>query len=205
VSTRLTKEQYDVLNAIVLKKMATPQAIERATGRTEGETSAVAAAVVAAGLVVDLGGSYLPTDAAADVLAADADVYYHDLREDPAVGAAADRFEPINSAFLKAMSDWQLVPLGDGAVANDHSDAEYDGKVVDRVDKLVNRLGPVLATFSGHDPRFACYEHRFVEAMTKIDQGQVDYLSAPTVDSVHNVWFEFHEDLLRCLARARVE
>jgi len=201
----MTKDQYDVLNAIVLKKMATFGAVERATGREEPVIADVVRDLVAAGLVVDIGGSLLPTDPAADALVSDADFTYASLREDPAVLQSADKFDPINSAFLKVMSDWQLVPLGDRTVANDHSDAEYDGKVIDRIDRLVSRLSPVLAAFASHDGRFTCYQQRFDEALAKVDQGQTDFVSAPTVDSVHNVWFEFHEDLLRSLGRARVE
>jgi hypothetical protein len=205
VTSRLTKDQYDVLNAIVLKKMATFDAVERATDRGEPAIADAISDLVAAGLVVDIGGSLLPTDPAADALVADAEFAYASLREDPAVLQSADKFDSINSAFLKVMSDWQLVPLGDRTVANDHSDAEYDGKVIDRIDKLVSRLSPVLAAFAEHDGRFTCYRRRFDEALTKVDQGQTDFVSAPTVDSVHNVWFEFHEDLLRSLGRERVE
>jgi hypothetical protein len=41
--------------------------------------------------------------------------------------------------------------------------------------------------------------------MRKVDEGDTAYVSTPTVDSVHNVWFEFHEDLLRTMGRARKE
>jgi hypothetical protein len=205
VTTEMTKDQYDALNAIVLKKMATSEAVERATGRDEAKIAAVVADLVASGLVVDVGGSFLPTDPAADALGASAATTYASLREDAEVLQAADKFEPINSAFLKVMSDWQLVPLGDKTVANDHSDTEYDSKIIDRIDKLVSRLAPVLTAFAGHDTRFDCYRQRFDEALAKVDQGRTDFVSAPTVDSVHNVWFEFHEDLLRSLGRTRVE
>jgi hypothetical protein len=205
VTTTLTKDQYDVLNAVVLKKMATLDAVERATGHEESVVAAVLADLVASDHVVDIGGSFLPTDTAGEALVAEAATRYAALRDDAAVLHAADKFEPINSTFLKVMSAWQLVPLGDGTVANDHSDADYDAKVVDRIDKLVSRLAAVLTTFAGYDGRFACYQQRFDEALVKVDQGQPEFVSAPTVDSVHNVWFEFHEDLLRSLGRARVE
>ena len=41
--------------------------------------------------------------------------------------------------------------------------------------------------------------------MEGIDAGRHELVSSPMVDSVHNVWFEFHEDLLRTLGRARKE
>lgn len=205
MSSSMTKLQYDVLNALVLKKMATLEAVEDATGRSEDEVASACGELLAGELVVDLGGTYLPTDRAEPALVATAPDFYADLREDGSVSVAADRFETINTAFLKAMSDWQQVPVGDGTVANDHADPDYDGKVIDRIDKLVTRLGPVLQPFQEHDDRFGRYVERFATALTKVDQGQTDFVSTPTVDSVHNVWFEFHEDLLRSLGRERVE
>ena len=42
-------------------------------------------------------------------------------------------------------------------------------------------------------------------AMGEVDSGRHDYVSSPTLNSVHTVWFEFHEDLLRTLGRDRTE
>ena len=55
------------------------------------------------------------------------------------------------------------------------------------------------------DVRFARYSGRFAAALAAIDAGDHDLVSSPVRDSVHNIWFEFHEDLLRTLGKARVE
>jgi hypothetical protein len=121
------------------------------------------------------------------------------------VAALVDRFETVNAQFLTTMSAWQQVGVGGRKVANDHTDPEYDAKVIDRLDKLATRLNPLLEALAGHDPRFARYTERFSAALAAIDTGDHDLVSSPTRDSVHNVWFEFHEDLLRTLGRERVE
>jgi hypothetical protein len=36
-----------------------------------------------------------------------------------------------------------------------------------------------------------------------VDAGDASFVVTPTKDSVHNVWFEFHEDILSVLGRPR--
>jgi hypothetical protein len=111
----------------------------------------------------------------------------------------------VNAQFLTTMSAWQQVDVGGRKVANDHSDSEYDDKVISRLDKLVARLTPLLDALADHDARFATYARRFAAAIEAVDAGQHALISSPTMDSVHNIWFEFHEDLLRTLGRERTE
>ena len=90
-------------------------------------------------------------------------------------------------------------------VANDHTDADYDGKILDRLDKQVSRLSRLIGVLEARDARFAAYVRRFGDAGDQVARGDVDLVSSPVRDSIHNVWFEFHEDLLRTLGRARKE
>jgi hypothetical protein len=39
--------------------------------------------------------------------------------------------------------------------------------------------------------------------MDLVDQGRREFVCKPTLDSVHNIWFEFHEDILAVLGRPR--
>lgn len=199
----LDKTDYDVLNVVALKKMAAADAIAGDTGRADVES--VLARLEGLGLVVVAAGAAFPTDDAEPALAAAAAHHYAAVREDTALAPLVDRFETVNAQFLTAMSSWQLVDVGGRKVANDHTDAEYDGKVIARLDRLVQRLGPLLDALAGHDPRFGAYPRRFAAALDGVDTGRHELVSAPTLDSVHNVWFEFHEDLLRTLGRERVE
>ena len=90
-------------------------------------------------------------------------------------------------------------------VANDHSDRDYDEKIITRVAKLVTRLKLITGALGEYDPRFLRYGERFDAALDRVDRGQREYLSSPGLESVHNIWFEFHEDLLRSLGKARTE
>jgi len=201
----LDKTDYDVLNVVALKKMASAPVIAAASGLDAATVEDVLATLVEKGVVVVAGGAALPTDEAEPALLGAAAEYYAAVRSDPGVLALVDRFEVVNSQFLTTMSAWQQIDVGGRKVANDHSDGEYDDKIVGRLEKLVARLGPLLDALAGHDPRFAVYPRRFAGATESIDAGRHELVSSPTADSVHNIWFEFHEDLLRTLGRERAE
>jgi hypothetical protein len=201
----LDKTDYDVLNVVALKKMASAPTIAEQCGLAEGDVEIVLAGLAEQGLVVVAAGSVFPSDEAEPALAAAAAHYYADVRADAGVGELVERFETVNTQFLTAMSSWQQVDVGGRKVANDHSDSAYDDNVIGRLDKLLARLGPLLDALAGHDGRFGTYPRRFTAAMTAIDEGRHELVSSPTQDSVHNIWFEFHEDLLRTLGRERTE
>lgn len=196
---------YDVLNVVALKKMATADAIARTLGLEASTVAVVLGALADQGLVVVAAGAALPTDAAEPALKAAAADRYAPIRTDPAVLAQVDKFETVNAQFLTTISAWQQVDVGGRKVANDHTDAEYDDRIIVRMDKLVARLEPLLRDLAMHDARFAGYAKRFAAALGEVDAGRHEYVSSPTLDSVHTVWFEFHEDLLRTLGRDRTE
>jgi hypothetical protein len=51
--------------------------------------------------------------------------------------------------------------------------------------------------------RYEIYVDRFNASVTRIDEGDKDFVCKPTIDSVHNIWFEFHEDILSVIGRPR--
>lgn len=201
----LDRTDYDVLNAVALKKMAAAAAVAETTGLSETEVNDAFERLIAQGHVMVAAGSALPTDSAEPALAETAAERYAPVRTDSDVAALVERFETVNTQFLSAMSAWQQVDVGGRKVTNDHADPDYDEKVIAKLDKLVQRLTPLLDALSTHDPRFAGYPRRFAVAQQAVDSGRHELVSSPTADSLHNIWFEFHEDLLRTLGRERTE
>lgn len=201
----LDKQLYDVLNAVVLKKMTSIPAIVEATGRGDEDVETTLATLRERDLVVMVGESAMPTDEATAALVIAAAQHYDEARQDTLIAQVADKFETVNQRFLQAMSAWQQVDVGGRKVANDHQDPSYDAKIIDKMDKLVSRLNGQLEVLAERDPRFGTYSTRFDRAMRRVEGGEIDYVSSPTLDSLHNIWFEFHEDLLRTLGRARKE
>ncbi|MCM3847123.1 hypothetical protein ND486_13080 [Pseudonocardia sp. DR1-2] len=201
----LDKTDYDVLDVVALKKMATAQVVAAASGVAADRVDAVLEDLAGRGLVVVAGGAALPTDEAEPALRAAAAEHYAPVRTDDEVLALVDRFETTNAQFLTTMSSWQQIDVGGRKVTNDHTDPDYDDKVIARLEKLVARLTPLLEALAAFDARFALYGRRFEAAIGSVDEGRHEFVSSPTIDSVHNIWFEFHEDLLRTLGRERTE
>jgi hypothetical protein len=200
-----TDHHYDVLNAVVLKQMSGAASVGEATGIEVSAVESVLEQLSGSGLVFLMDGSALPGAGAVEALSEVADARYVSLRADAAVLEEVDRFEETNTALLTAMTQWQAVEVGGTTVPNDHSDAEYDDKVLRKIDRLTRKLDPLLAAMSVHDPRFGIYQRRFEGALERVDAGEIEYVSSPLHDSVHTIWFEFHEDLLRATGRQRVQ
>lgn len=105
---------------------------------------------------------------------------------------AYERFLSLNVEFLRICTDWQLKP---GNLPNDHSDAAYDFKILERLDRLDARVAGLLETLGKVVPRFAGYRPRLTDALDRITEDRA-WLASPRCDSYHTVWMQLHEDLL---------
>jgi hypothetical protein len=180
--------EFVVLNTIYLKKLGTSQAIAAISGLTLAEVGAVAQAFVSDGKLIEVpGGLMLMPPGTQAVL----DYYrdnYQPLRESPTTARWYERFEPINSRFIALVSEWQ---------------ASADERTAERMFQQVGRLIKLITELIEAVPRYAAYVRRFEYGMSAVDRGEQQYVCSPMVDSVHNVWFEFHEDILAVLGRPR--
>jgi hypothetical protein len=201
----VTRTEFEVLNVIVLKGMCRTGTVADVLGIPERAVAETVAALERGDLVGRADDLLLPTDAAEPALAAFAADAYRDLRSGLESDGLHERFERINAHLLQTMAAWQQIDVGGHNVANDHSDRDYDEKVITRAGKLVERLKRIAGALGEHDPRFLRYGDRLDAALDRVDRGERDYLSSPVLESVHNIWFEFHEDLLRSLGKARTE
>jgi hypothetical protein len=201
----VSRAEFEVLNVIVLKGMCRTGAVADVLGTSEAAVEETVVALEQGDRIGRAGELLLPTDAAEPALVAFAADAYKDLRSGAESDGLHERFQRINGQLLQTMAAWQQIDVGGHYVANDHSDREYDEKVITRAAKLVERLKRIAGALGEHDPRFLRYGERFDTALDRVDRGDRDYLSSPVLESVHNIWFEFHEDLLRSLGKARGE
>ena len=86
--------------------------------------------------------------------------------------------------------------------------AEYPEKPVEFVvpwppGDLEDVLTRMIADLVDHLPRYQRYVERFNASIEKVDGGGIGFVTKPTVDSLHNIWFEFHQDILSVLGRPR--
>ena len=105
-------------------------------------------------------------------------------------------FCTINADFKATVTDWQLRQTGDTAVLNDHTDANYDGAVIARLQVVHASIVALLDQFPPSIPRYRRYRNRLDEALRKLVAGQLQFMASPAVESYHSVWFELHEELI---------
>jgi hypothetical protein len=113
-----------------------------------------------------------------------------------------EKFDEPNGTLKALMTRWQL--KGDN-VPNDHSDAEYDGAVIDDLVRLDADFQPLLSRMVEAAPRLGHYPDRFGAALTRIAAGDHSWFAKPLADSYHTVWFELHEELIGLAGLSRVE
>jgi hypothetical protein len=109
------------------------------------------------------------------------------------VAKSYDRFLAVNQPVKDLCSRWQVEGKSEEALV---MAAEDLSEIVDRVGSALRRAGQVV-------PRFETYEPRLRAALQAARDGDGRFITDPRVDSVHNIWFECHEDYLLTLGRDR--
>lgn len=186
--------EFLVLNALYLRKIADAATVVETSGVASGDVADVIEASDSDGRVHAIGSQYvLTTDGRAAVLEYYEEAY-RSLREVPAVLEWYEKFEAANERFLQLVSAWQV----EGA-----AEATGQSRAYDRLMRVVEKHTASLDEAAEWLPRYGYYADRFRRSLSQVDAGRMEYVTSPTVDSLHNIWFEFHEDILALLGRPR--
>lgn len=110
-----------------------------------------------------------------------------------------DRFLVYNTELLEVCTAWQLRP--DGGL-NDHSDRAYDFSVIERLDRLHERVAPLIDRLGERVRRFDGYTGRLAAALDRVADDR-QWFASPRCDSYHTVWMQLHEDLLGAVGASR--
>jgi hypothetical protein len=194
----------DCLRAIAMKGLAPVQGVADAVLASPDAVQPVLDQLVADGLAAMTAGAYRPTEAgtarAADLRAEEQAAWGIDN-----AAAALDAFVDLDHRMKETVTAWQLRDDAEGQVVNDHADAAYDRRVLDRLAAIhadtVIWLTPLEAGF----PRLAAYRERLGRANEQAKAGDQRYVASSRVDSYHGIWFELHEDLIRLAGRERAD
>jgi hypothetical protein len=187
----MNDDVFEILNAVYLRKIASPAVVVDCSGRDRGAVREILAAQAESALVVDLGDQFMLTDEGTQAVLDGYNQRYSGLREDGSIEAWYQRFESLNSQFLKTISAWQM-------------SGEEEG-LLDRLLKLITRQIRALESITATIPRYARYTERFTRSLELVEAGKSEFITSPTTDSLHNIWFEFHEDILTLLGRPRLD
>jgi hypothetical protein len=113
-----------------------------------------------------------------------------------------ESFLKLNPVLLQICNDWQMRSLADTQILNDHTDTEYDARVLTRLMKVDEAVLEICADLASHLLRFGVYGSRFTSALDRVFAGDASFVSE-NLDSYHTVWFQLHEDLLASLGISR--
>ena len=201
----MTTELHLVMHAVAIKKHGDATAVASVAGLSLPQVECTLAGALAGGRVAAVDGRYLLTPAGQVIVAAEYSRFYDALRADAGFVAAYERFEVVNRVLKQLITDWQTRDIGGKRVANDHSDADYDERIVARLGQLHERFEPILKQLIAGAPRLGVYARKLAQALEKAEDGDAAWVSDARQESYHTVWFELHEDLLRLLGRVRDE
>ncbi|MEW1797978.1 MULTISPECIES: transcriptional regulator [Streptomyces] len=203
--TRTTGPGLLVLHALRCTGATGPDRLRLVTGLDAFDVESELIDLGAAGLVTRTAGpmpGWWLTDAGR---AADAERITDELESAAAraaVTAAYERFLVLNPELLDLCRAWQLRTVDGVVSANNHRDAAYDARVLDRFADLDRRAATVCAELSAALPRFGRYRARFAGALERAGSGALEYVTDSTA-SYHTIWAELHEDLLATLGIPR--
>lgn len=199
------RDMHLVMHGIAVKKYGTVEDISSVAGLAIETVKDHVREAVNTGRVNEVNGKYMLTPIGQITLKSSYAKAYADHRDDRKFTAAYEEFEKVNTELKQVITDWQTMKLGGQTVANDHSDSDYDSKVIDRLGDVHERVESVLDRLSAKEPRLKIYKEKLLSALEKAEDGDIKWVSDATIESYHTVWFELHEDLLRIVGRNREE
>jgi hypothetical protein len=194
-----------VLHALAVKKHTDAPVLAEFTGLSQADVARLLGEAAGSGRVVAAQGKYVLAPLARLALDGQYAREYANVRANATFLQAYENFEQINVQLKTLITDWQTIEVGGARVANDHSDASYDIRIVDRLGNLHERTDRILAQLVQGLPRLEYYRRKLTEALERAEDGHSEWVSDARLPSYHTLWFELHEDLLRILGRRRAE
>ena len=198
-------DPYLVLHGLAIKTHADAVVVAAAVGLDEAEVQTALDEAVEKGRVARAGANYSLTPVARVALEGAYSRLFAAQRADAAFVAACERFEAINRELKALMTAWQTIEIDGESVLNDHTNKDYDDRLIDRLGALHERAEGVFHQLAAGLPRLAIYARNLEAALERAEDGAIEWVSGARIESYHTVWFELHEDLLRILGRTRQE
>ena len=193
------------MHGVAIRKHGDAQSIAGLSGLPVAKVQGVLVRAVAGGRIAEVDGKYMLTPAGQMILGGEYSRFNAGLRANTDFVAAYQRFEVINKDLKQLITDWQTVEVGGQRVANDHSNKDYDERVIGRLGLLHERFEPILKKLCAGEARLGVYRDKLGAALERAEDGELAWVSDAKLDSYHTVWFELHEDLLRILGHKREE
>lgn len=191
----LTVKQLSDVEGLVVILDQDPDDVKTALEQAVSEGNAMAAR-----------GKYMITPAGRKTLDDAYPEWFARERSDAEIASVMESFESgVNKQVLSLTTAWQTVEVAGERQPNDHSDSAYDAKIIDKLGAVLDRTSTVLAPLIAAQPSVDRFLSRIADALTRAEDGELDYVSSVRIDSFHTVWFQMHEHILRITGRERDE
>lgn len=191
----------DIAMALRLKGIADTDAIVHMTGAAPDAVQQVVATMIEAGHAKETPRGLMITPEGKEWVGGLLDEERESVDVD-AMNVVYERFCEHNDDFKQLVTDWQMKTPEE---PNDHSDADYDAAIFQRLAELDGQVAPVFADAAALAPRLQPYVGRFKAALEALQAGDTAMLSHPLKDSYHTIWFEMHEELILLSGRNRAD
>lgn len=201
----MNREQHLTLHGLAVKKYASSSSVARIIAADAARVASILEEFARRGGVVCAQGRYSLAAIARAALVSEYPRFYADIRSSEDFIRACDEFESINTSLKAVITAWQMIDRAGTSVANDHSNKDYDQRIIDRLGDVHERADDVLARMARELPRLQVYRDNLASALERAEDGAIEWISDVNIESYHTVWFELHEDLLCITGRARVE
>lgn len=106
------------------------------------------------------------------------------------VRSSYESFLGLNPTLLQTCGDWQMRELGDTHAVNDHTDPDYDAKVLSRLMRIDDAAQRICFDLASRLMRFGVYGDRLTTALERALGGETAYVT-DCLDSYHTVWFNY--------------
>lgn len=200
-------EQKDLaLHGLTLRQLANAEQLADILDMDSAEVEKHLLQAVGDGKVVAAKGNFMISPQGRDYLDILYPTAFAEQRANSELVETLANFEKgINKKMLTVMTSWQTVTVDGAQQPNDHSDPDYDAKVIDQLANVHDRVTTLLAPFADADPLTKRFLFRLDAALARVDQGDHEYVSNVRLDSYHTVWYQMHEHLLRMMGEERDE
>jgi DNA-binding MarR family transcriptional regulator len=189
--------ELTVLQAVRLKGRVSLADLAATLGEDADDVAAAVDQLTRSGLLVDGTALRISTEGRGRLAELLDDERRH--VDNTALDGAYRDFRAVNAEFKALVTDWQVK---DGQ-PNTHNDAAYDAAVLARLEKVHQRVAPIIAAAADQLPRLSRYPAKLQAALDKVKAGETVWLSRPIIDSYHTVWFELHEELILAIGSTR--
>ena len=199
----MTSLSHLIMHATAIKRNGKTDEISSIAGLEKQTAAEALEKAVSLGRLVQVDDTYLLSPAGRMILDSEYSRFCYEIRADEDFVNSYNKFEAINRNLKQLLTEWQTVEVGGHIIPNDHSDSDYDERIIDRLGAIHDQFEPILGRMISRIGRFEHYKFKLINALEKAEDGDIDWVSDARIESYHTVWFELHEDLLRLLGQTR--